>query len=197
MTSVDDAKAALRLRARETRRAAHRAASRDAAEAIRVQWREARAQGLIVPAGVPAAGYWPVRDEMDVRALLQDLAADGVDTALPVVEGADRPLAFRRWRPGVVLTAGGWGLSEPPPTAPLLRPFVLIVPLLAFDGRGYRLGMGRGYYDRTLRTLRAGGPLLTVGLAFAAQEVPEVPHDGFDERLDWIVTEREARRFAG
>ena len=76
----------------------------------------------------------------------------------------------------------------------MLRPSLLLVPLLAFDRSGHRLGYGAGYYDRTLDGLRAGGAVLAVGVAFAAQEMPAVPVDGHDERLDWIVTERETLR---
>jgi 5-formyltetrahydrofolate cyclo-ligase len=70
---------------------------------------------------------------------------------------------------------------------------VVLVPLLAFDRRGWRLGYGGGYYDRTLRALRAEGPLLAIGLGYAAQEVAAVPHDEKDERVDLIVTERGVR----
>ena len=197
MTTTEDAKNALRARARETRRAAHRAQAREAAAAVRAHWREAAEQGLVVTPGTPVAGYWPVRDEIDVRGLLADLAAAGADVALPAIAAPDRPLVFRRWQPGDVLANGAFGIAEPSADRRAIVPHVLIVPLLAFDRAGYRLGMGRGYYDRTLRVLRAGAPVVAVGVAFAAQEVAEVPHDGFDERLDWIVTERGARRLGG
>lgn len=197
MTTIEDAKNALRTRARDVRRAAHRAQAHEAAAAIRRCWHEAAPQGLRVTPGIPVAGYWPVRDEIDVRGLLADLVADGVDVSLPAIVAPDRALIFRRWRPGDVLVAGAFGISEPPPDARTVVPQLLIVPMLAFDRAGYRLGMGRGYYDRTLRALRAGGSVVAVGVAFAAQEVAEAPHDGFDERLDWIVTERGARRLGG
>lgn len=197
MTAIEDAKNALRTRARAARRAAHRAQAREAAAAIRLCWREAAPQGLRVTPGIPVAGYWPMRDEIDVRGLLADLVAEGADVSLPAIVTPERPLVFRRWRPGDVLVSGPLGTAEPSPDARAVVPQLLIVPLLAFDRAGYRLGMGRGYYDRTLRALRAGGPAVAVGVAFAAQEVVEAPHDGFDERLDWIVTERGARRFGG
>lgn len=195
MTAVEDAKAALRALSREARRAAHRALSREAAAAVRVRWREAAPRGLVVEPGRIVAGYWPVRDELDVRGLLGDLVAGGTPVALPAVTGQSRPLAFRRWFPGDLLAPGTYGLQEPQSDRPAVVPQFVIVPLLAFDPAGYRLGMGRGYYDRTLRALRAAGPVLAIGIGFAAQEVPAVPHDGFDERLDWIVTECEARPF--
>lgn len=197
MTTIEDAKTALRARARDARRAAHRAGAREVAAALRVQWRAAAGQGLFVIPGTPVAGYWPMRDEVDVRGLLADLVAAGADIALPVIAAPDRPLVFRRWRPGDVLAAGAFRIAEPAADKRTVVPQVVIVPLLAFDGAGYRLGMGRGYYDRTLRALRTGGAVVAVGVAFAAQEVAEVPHDGFDERLDWVVTERGARRLGG
>lgn len=185
----------LRAAAREARRTAQRTAGRAAAAALIPQWREAVRRGLAVPPGATVAGYWPVRDEMDVRALLRALCEEGHPVALPVVAGPGRPLRFRRWCPGDMLAMGPFGLSEPPAEAPELTPRVLLVPLLAFDRRGYRLGYGRGYYDRTLGSLRAAGPVVAVGIAFAAQEVAELPSDHFDQRLDWIVTERGARAF--
>jgi len=197
VTKIEDAKTALRVRAREARRAAHRAGAREAAAALRAQWRTAAEQGLLVPPGTPVAGYWPLRDELDVRGLLADLAAAGADVTLPAIVAPDRPLVFRRWRPGDVLAPGAFGVAEPAADKRAIVPQVVILPLLAFDAAGYRLGMGRGYYDRTLRVLRAAGRVLAVGVAFAAQEVAEVPRDGFDERLDWIVTERGARRLGG
>jgi 5-formyltetrahydrofolate cyclo-ligase len=78
------------------------------------------------------------------------------------------------------------------PSAALAVPQILIVPLLAFDGAGRRLGFGAGYYDRTLLKLRASGPTLALGFAFAAQRVAEVPAGASDQRLDWIVTEEGA-----
>jgi 5-formyltetrahydrofolate cyclo-ligase len=92
------------------------------------------------------------------------------------------------------MVTGEFG-AEIPAEGAWLDPEVLIVPLLAWDRRGYRLGYGGGFYDRTLRHLRASRPRLAIGYAFAAQEVPEVPVDGFDQRLDMIVTEAEVLRF--
>jgi 5-formyltetrahydrofolate cyclo-ligase len=82
----------------------------------------------------------------------------------------------------------------PLPTAPEIVPQLLLVPLLAFDCAGYRLGYGGGFYDRTIAKLRAAGEALAVGVTFAALEVPAVPRDDTDQPLDWIVTERAAIR---
>ena len=143
------------------------------------------------------AGYWPVRDELDCRGLMTELTRAAHPLALPVVAGEDRPLAFRAWTPGMALEPGTYGIPAPPRSSPLVRPHLVLVPLLAFDARGHRLGYGGGYYDRTIGALRRGRrPPLIVGLAYAAQEIDAVPAGGGDEALDWVVTEDEARRIA-
>jgi len=136
------------------------------------------------------AGYWPIRNEIDLRPLLLALADAGRDVALPVVVGPDRPLEFRRWRPGAVLADGRFGLSHPPDGAPAIEPDVLLVPLLAFDRRHHRLGWGAGFYDRTLAGLRARKRVLAIGVAYSAQRVDELPVDGWDEALDLVLTEQ-------
>jgi 5-formyltetrahydrofolate cyclo-ligase len=144
------------------------------------------------------SGYWPVGAELDPRPLLERLAGRGFRLALPVVQGRSRPLIFRAWRFGDPLAPGGLGIPAPPPAAEEVRPAFLLVPLLAFDRQGYRLGHGAGYYDLTLASLRAdGGRCCAVGLAYAAQEVTSVPHADHDQPLDWIVTERSAVRVGG
>ncbi|WP_282601659.1 5-formyltetrahydrofolate cyclo-ligase [Paracoccus sp. PARArs4] len=135
--------------------------------------------------GVVAA-YWPIRDEADPRPALQD--HQGV-LVLPVVTGRDRPLVFREWQPDAPLVRGDFGVSHPGPDAPEMRPDVVIVPLAGFDGQGNRLGYGGGFYDRTLERLRAQGPVLAMGLAFACQRVEAIPVEPFDQPLDLIVTD--------
>ena len=139
------------------------------------------------------AGYWPFETEMDVRPPMVALAKIGTTLCLPEVVEKDRPLRFRAWAPDEPLVEGDHGTFHPLHTAPLMRPDVVLVPLLAFDGRGYRIGWGGGYYDRTLEALRKTGPVSAVGVAYAAQEVDEVPTDDYDQPLDWIITERQAR----
>ena len=143
------------------------------------------------------AGYWPLGSELDVRPLMIRLAEAGFDLALPVTRAVDLPLEFRRWRPGDALERGAHGISQPVASAPVIMPTLLLVPLLAFDAGGWRLGYGAGYYDRTLAELR--GRLLkmplAIGIAYAVQEMVSLPHHAGDQRLDGVVTERAARRF--
>ncbi len=148
----------------------------------------------ILPAGAAVSGFWPIGSEIDSRPLLRALAARGHVVALPVVVGRDRPLVFRAWAEDDAMAEGPWGIREPLESAAEVRPRVLFVPLLAFDRDGYRLGYGGGFYDRSIARLRAAGPVLAIGLAWAAQEVPAVPHDALDEPLDWVLTERELFR---
>lgn len=141
--------------------------------------------------GVAVSAYWPMREEMDVRPLMAALAERGCRIALPVVVGKGQPLLFRCWRPGMVLRAGSFGLSEPAADEPEVTPRIVFAPLLAFDRRGNRIGWGAGFYDRTLSGLRARVPVTAVGVAYAAQELAHVPADAHDQPLDWIATERE------
>lgn len=146
----------------------------------------ARLTTALVPhAGKVLSGYWPMRGEADPRPAM---AAHRGPLCLPVVTGKALPLVFRRWT-GESLVPGPFGTAHPPDSQPLLSPAVLIVPLVGFDRRGNRLGYGGGYYDRTLQSLRESGSVTAIGLAFAAQELPEIPADPFDQPLDLIVTE--------
>lgn len=147
-------------------------------------------------AGTVVSGYWPMGSELDPRPLMERLHTLGCDVALPVTQGRDLPLLFRAWEPGAPLQSGGFGTSIPATDATVRCPSLLLVPLLAVDKDGYRLGYGGGYYDRTLRALRGSGrPVTAVGFAFAGQRVEELPrHDG-DEALDWLVSETGTQRF--
>jgi 5-formyltetrahydrofolate cyclo-ligase len=137
------------------------------------------------------AAYWPIKGEASPLPLLEVLAARGIATALPAIAQRYEPLVFRRWRPGEALIAAEFGLEEPAATAPLLCPDLLFLPLVAFDRNGYRLGYGAGYYDRTLAQLRVAGPPITVGIAYAFQELPEIPAEAHDQKLDYVLTDRE------
>lgn len=146
--------------------------------------------------GATVSGYWPFADEIDPRPLMVALCARGHPLCLPVAK-AGEPLSFRAWTPGSELEAGVFDTRVPPPQSPVLRPDCLIVPLLACDREGTRLGYGGGYYDRTLAGLRRGpGAVLAVGVAYQDQRVDAVPRAPYDERLDWVVTETAAHRAA-
>ena len=140
---------------------------------------------LAAHTGAPLGGYLPMRTEIDP---LPAMAAHVGPVAVPVIMGRGMPLKFREWTPGVALIPGEFGALIPA-DGPWIEPHVLIVPLLAFDARGYRLGYGGGFYDRTLQALRARRPTRAIGFAFAAQELPEVPIDATDQRLDAVVTD--------
>lgn len=139
--------------------------------------------------GTAISGYWPIRTEIDPRPTLAEAAARG-PVGLPVVGAAGSPLTFRLWEPGTAMERGAFGAAVPVGTAEM-EPELLILPLLAFDRAGGRLGYGGGFYDRTLERLRARRATLAVGFAFAAQEVDTVPMEPVDQRLDLLVTERE------
>ena len=150
-----------------------------------------------LPPTTVASGYLPIRSELDPRPLMTHLAAAGWRLALPVVVAADSPLLFRAYSFGDSLVRGRFDTEVPAEHKQELQPRLLLVPLLAFDRSGYRLGYGGGFYDRTLSGLRAENQVLAVGVAFAAQEIEQVPRDAMDHRLDWIVTEHEAIAVAG
>ncbi len=137
------------------------------------------------------AAVSPIRDEPDTGPLLAALQAHGFATALPVVHGRSAPLAFRLWRAGEPLIRGDLGVPEPGAAAPIVEPDLLFVPLAAFDRRGHRIGYGAGHYDRALKLLRASGPIRAVGVAYAVSEIDAAPDEPHDERLDFILTERE------
>ncbi len=182
-------KRTLRGRARARRRAAAAAGS-EAGERLREHF----LANITLPSKAVVAGYWPIDEEMEVRPLMTHLYRSGYVLALPVVVGPGQPLIFRRWLPSLPLDAGVYGISVPSAEAPEATPGVLLVPLLAFDGEGRRLGYGAGYYDRTLATMRRAGDILAIGAAYAAQRMDTLPEEASDQRLDWVVTEEGAIR---
>lgn len=143
----------------------------------------------------PVGAYWPIRSEADIRAAVTGLAARGQAVALSQV--VHPILVWRLWRPGASLARGGFGVPEPGPDAPECAPRALLVPLAAFDRRGGRIGYGKGHFDRSIAALLRHGPVLAVGVAFAAQEIRAVPAEPHDRRLDVVVTEREVIRIDG
>ncbi len=163
-----------------------------AAEAI-----AARQFPLAIMPGMIVSGFMSLKNEINPLPLMRKLAGQGARLALPVVAGRGKPLIMREWVFGEPLVAGVWGIREPKPEAAVVDPDILVVPLLAFDRAGHRIGYGAGYYDLTLTQLRARNPVIAVGLAFAAQEVAAVPATPRDARLDLVLTEREVLDLRG
>jgi 5-formyltetrahydrofolate cyclo-ligase len=139
------------------------------------------------PKGSVVSGFAPLPDEFRAWPLLRRLHVEGFALAMPAMQGKGKPLLFRAWLPGDAMDSGVWGIAEPKADKAVLEPDILIVPLLAFDRRGWRLGYGGGFYDRTLKGLRARKAVVAVGLAFDEQEVDAVPHLDYDQRLDWVL----------
>ena len=146
---------------------------------------------LKIRAGTIVSGFMPLKSEINPLPLLRKLEALGAWIALPVVVGRGQPLIMRRWTWGAPLGAGVWGIREPKPEAEEVAPDILIVPMLAFDRAGHRVGYGGGYYDLTINGLRGRKTVSAVGIAFAAQEVAKVPTTPRDAQLDFVLTERE------
>ena len=138
-----------------------------------------------------AAFCWPIKHEPDVRALLATWRATGVHAALPVVVAENTPLRFREWTPESPLEADRYGIPTPAAGA-WLEPDLILLPLNGFDGAGYRLGYGGGYFDRTLAALTPRP--LAVGVGFELNRVDSIRPQAHDQRLDWIVTENGAFR---
>jgi 5-formyltetrahydrofolate cyclo-ligase len=184
--SIEDAKAVLRREALARRDALPRELRAAAAETIAT-----RRFPVAIEPGAVVSGFMPMKSEINPVPLMRKLADAGATLALPVVAGKGKPLIMRAWSLGEPLASGVWGIREPKPEAPEVFPDILIVPLLAFDRRGHRIGYGAGYFDMTIAALRARKPVVAAGIAFAAQEIAEVPTTPRDARLDLVLTERE------
>lgn len=177
-------KKTLRVQMRAMREALDAAAQIAAAEAVAAQ-----GLGFLQPTvGAVVSAFAPMPGEFRVWPLLRRLHRDGLALALPVMQGKGKPLMFRAWTPGDAMDSGVWGISEPKADKAMLEPDILIVPLLAFDRRGKRLGYGGGFYDRTLQGLRASKRVVAVGIGYDQQEVGDVPHFHYDEPLEWVLT---------
>jgi len=178
-------KAQLRTAALAKRDALPAAERQQGAETITREFPLSIKQGTIV------SGFMPMRSEINPLPLMRKLAAQGAQLALPVIQGRGKPLLMRAWSVGAPLEARQWGIKEPTDDAPVVDPDVLLVPLACFDRAGHRVGYGAGYFDKTIRALRAKTSVTAVGLAFAVQEIARVPATEFDEALDLVLTERE------
>ena len=147
-----------------------------------------------VPFALPSivSGYWPILSEIDIRPLLKSLHGYGNVVCLPTIVSHQLPLKFRQWRPSDLLQRAAFNTFEPNETKPQMEPEVVIVPLLAFDNKGHRLGYGGGYYDRTLDSF-GETKIVTVGVGYEMQFVEKVPVGRNDVALHWIVTEKRSR----
>jgi len=173
----------LRKSAREKRKllAHHNIAAALAAHAIQLKL----APGAIV------GGYHALPEEADPHLLLQALVARRCHIAFPRIAGKGSPLEFHRVPDGEVLRPGAYGIAEPLAHWPRVMPDLLLVPLLAFDDRGHRLGYGGGFYDRTLAALR----VRAIGIAYAGQAVASLPAETHDMALDGVLTEHGLKEF--
>jgi 5-formyltetrahydrofolate cyclo-ligase len=138
--------------------------------------------------GVPLAGYMPMRTEINPLPAMAEAAAHG-PVGVPVIIADGQPLQFRTWEPGCVTIKGAFG-AQIPEVGEWVIPEIVIVPLVAFDVQGGRLGYGGGFYDRTLEQLRSLRPTMAIGFAYAAQEDCALPLEPTDQPLDLIVTEK-------
>ncbi|MBS0472678.1 MAG: 5-formyltetrahydrofolate cyclo-ligase [Proteobacteria bacterium] len=195
---MDTNKTTIRAAARARRASLPRAGYADAIAKF--------ATDLSLAPGAVVGGYFPIRDEADPRALMSALAALGHPLALPAITPG-QPLVFRAWKMGDAMHANAqaFNIPEPLASAPEVTPTVVLVPLLAFDATGHRLGYGGGYYDRTLTLLAraqtppanpsARAPAFAIGVAYAGQEIAAVPREPHDLPLNAVITEAGVRRF--
>jgi 5-formyltetrahydrofolate cyclo-ligase len=193
MSEIDSAqtdKAQLRSEAL-ARRDAMPAAERAAAVETVTQ----RPFPVAIKQGVIVSAYSPMKSEFNPVPLMRKLSESGATLALPVTPKRGNPLIMRAWAFGDEMASGVWGIREPKSESPEVFPDIMLVPLAAFDRSGHRIGYGAGYYDMTIARIRAMKPVITIGLAFAAQEIPRVPATAFDARLDLVLTELETIDF--
>lgn len=186
---LSEKKAALRKLAFAARKKAHRQPDPSACGYLTGLIKQLAPKGTV-------AGYMAIQTEIDPRPTMEKLHSEGHRICVPVIQGAAMPLLFREWSPGSEMIEGDFGALIPR-AGEFIRPDAAIVPLVAFDTRGMRLGYGGGFYDRTLAQIRTTTTFHAIGFAYSAQEIDEVPTDEFDQRLDYIVTEVGTRCFSG
>jgi 5-formyltetrahydrofolate cyclo-ligase len=155
----------------------------------------AHTDALAILRGSVVGAYVAMAGEADPHLILKKLALTDCTFAFPRVVAKKQPLAFHHWQAGRELMKSAFGVLEPRPDWPLATPNILLVPMLAFDRDGYRLGYGGGFYDMTLAVSRARWPVRAIGVAFVGQEVETLPREAHDQRLDAIVTENGVRPF--
>ncbi len=179
MSDLTEVKAAARRAAFARRKAAHLAGGVGRSGQL--------SQFLAGYRGVPLSGYMPIRTEIDPLPAMAEAAAYG-PVGVPVIIGNGQPLKFSRWEPGAEMRVGPFG-AQVPLVDDFFEPEIVIVPLVAFDHKGGRLGYGGGFYDRTLELLRKKRATLAVGFAYSAQEADGLPLEPTDQPLDMVITE--------
>lgn len=185
MTDLTEIKAAARKAAFASRKVAFHARVPGAAGRL--------SEVLAGYRGVPLSGYMPIRTEIDPVSAMAEASAYG-PVGVPVIQAAGKPLKFSRWTPEGPLKDGPFG-ARVPEVDDYFDPEILIVPLVAFDANGGRLGYGGGFYDRTLEGLRGKRATLAIGFAFDAQEAQDLPLEPTDQPLDMVVTESRVLTF--
>jgi len=190
--AVSDLKSIVRKDALIRRDAIPAAERAQAAEAI-----AARGLPLAIKPATIVSGFMPLKTEINPLPLMRRFEAAGAQLALPAIAGRGKPLIMRAFAFGDALASGQWGIREPKADAAEVAPDILLVPLLAFDRNGQRIGYGAGYYDMTIAKFRAMKRVVAVGIAYAAQEIAQVPVSERDARLDLVLTERDVIDFRG
>lgn len=137
--------------------------------------------------------YYSINNELDCLPLLEKLRANGHEICLPVIEHKNSPMVFRLWQKDEKLIEGEYNIKVPNENSPNIEPGVIIMPLVAYDENGNRLGYGKGYYDRTIAKMK-NKPLL-IGYAYEMQKVKNIASESHDVPLDYLVSEKQVRRF--
>jgi 5-formyltetrahydrofolate cyclo-ligase len=176
-----------RLCLRAARGALSVADRQEAGVALSTHLRRFLAERFAGAAGRTISTYWPIKGEPDLRPLMAELHATGVTVALPVVEVRGAPLVFRRWEPGMPMVRGDWNIPVPPPDAQTLTPVIALAPLVGWDGAGFRLGYGGGYFDRTLAALSPRP--FSIGIGVQSARLSTIFPQPHDIALDVILTE--------
>jgi 5-formyltetrahydrofolate cyclo-ligase len=190
MTTVND-KQLLRKEMRGIRKAFHNEQSVGAAEALSTKLLKL----AIFSRKSIVSCFWPIQSEVNTIPLIESLHKDGHEICLPVVIGEAQPLLFRQWTPEVEMLEGAFKAMTPAEASPVLVPEIILSPLLAFDRKGYRLGYGGGFYDRSIEQISKAQSVIVIGLAYSAQEVETVPTETTDQKLDFLITEKEVISF--
>lgn len=176
----------LRVSTRAVRREIHTRHGREFAEEIRTNF----IQALNIMPQTTFGAYYPIGAEVNCRPLMDTLHAMGHTISLPVITGATDPLIYRMYKSGDQLEKGGFGTPQPCDYMPVVVPDILIIPMMGYSDKGYRLGYGSGFFDRTIELIRKQKPMKAIGLAYSGQRIDDMPVEAHDQKLDLIITEK-------